>query len=58
MKELVEMVTEKSFFLFVLGSFGLPFFKMVRRIILKCNPNVFSCICVILAYFVITYFTT
>ncbi len=56
MRELIEMMADTQFFLFVLGAFGVAFFTKVHRLIIKCNSTVFSYVCVILTYVVFTYF--
>ena len=56
MKELLfEMVTEQNFLLFILGAFGVPFFRCVHKKLSTCNTNVFSGVCTVLTYFLITY---
>ncbi|GEM_PF-2460223 len=45
----------KDFFLFMLGVFGLPFFCMVHKMLVKCDSKVFSYICIVLTYLLFTF---
>lgn len=53
--ELLGMITSWDFCLFLLGIIGVQVFTWVHKVILKCNPQIFGTICVIIVYIVITY---
>jgi hypothetical protein len=57
MKNLYEMMANAQFFLFVLGTLGIPFFKKMHEFLSKCNATVFSYVCVMLTYVVFYIFT-
>lgn len=49
----VEMMASRDFCLFVLGACGLTFFTWLHTKVVKCDPTIFSIVCIILAYGVI-----
>ena len=53
--ELIGMIASWDFCLFLLGIIGVTVFTWVHKAISRCNPKIFAIICVIIAYFVITY---
>lgn len=53
-----EMIASTDFVLFLLGIFGVSFYVYVHKLIKKCNPKVFSAICVVLTYIAIVFFST
>nr|DAM58880.1 MAG TPA: hypothetical protein [Caudoviricetes sp.] len=55
MMTLFETMANVDFCMFLLGTFGIPFFMWVHKMLSKCNCRVFSTICVVLVYFVLTH---
>lgn len=53
--ELIWMIASWDFCLFLLGIIGITVFTWIHKVISKCNPKIFATVCVIIAYFVITY---
>lgn len=53
MDNLIKILLCSDFFLFVLGVVGTYFFIKLHKLLVKCDPTVFSYVCVILTYVVI-----
>lgn len=53
--KLLETVANSDFCLFLLGAFGVAFYVKLHGVISKCNPKVFSTICVVLTYIFVAY---
>ena len=49
-----ETIANADFAMFLLGAFGVSFYVMLHKVLVKCNSKVFSIICVILTYIFIT----
>lgn len=56
MSELIEMVANASFLMFLLGAVGFDFFPWLQKRIIQCNPKVFSVVCMILTYIGLEFF--
>lgn len=52
--DIFETIASTDFVMFLLGAFGVSFYVLVHKAIVKCNPKIFSAICVVLTYLVIT----
>ncbi len=50
MATLIETMANVDFCMFLLGTFGIHFFIWVHKMLSKCNPFVFSTVCVVLTY--------
>ena len=50
MNALIETMANVDFCLFLLSLFGLTLFKFMHKLLTKCNPTVFSYICMIFVY--------
>lgn len=51
--KILEVVANTEFLLFVLGFLGNDLFMVVHKIIVRCNPKMFSAICVILTFILV-----
>lgn len=51
----IETIAGTDFVMFLLGAFGVSFYVLVHKAIVKCNPKIFSAICVVLTYLIITW---
>ena len=51
---IIETIATMDFVVFLLGLLGISIFEYLHKIISNCNSKVFSIICVILTYIVIT----
>ena len=52
---IIVTIANADFLMFLLGAFGVSFYVLLHKAIKKCNSKVFSVICVILTYIVITW---
>ncbi len=55
MMTLIETMANVDFCLFLLGVFGISFFTLIHKILCKCNSFVFSTVCVVLTYLVLSH---
>ena len=55
MMTLIETMANVDFCLFLLGVFGISFFTLIHKILCKCNSLVFSTVCVVLTYLVLSH---
>lgn len=53
MTALFETMANVDFCMFLLGAFGISFYMWVHQMLSKCNPYVFSIVCVVLNYLVL-----
>lgn len=52
---IIDTIADTDFVMFLLGAFGVSFYVQVHKAIVKCNPKVFSAICVVITYLVFTW---
>lgn len=50
-----ETIANADFAMFLLGAFGVSFYVMIHKAIMKCNSKVFSIISVVLTYIFIAW---
>ena len=56
MQSIIETIATTDFAVFLLGLLGISFYEKLYEYLKKCNPKLFSIICVVLTYIVITGF--